>query len=83
MLNGCRLGFYDPIRTHLNSLALHQDLSPSTHTDTATHQSLPINIVSGASSGVIGAMAGSPFFLIKTRLQSYSPFLPVGIKIAD
>lgn len=23
-------------------------------------------------------MLGSPFFLIKTRLQSYSPFLPVG-----
>jgi solute carrier family 25 protein 34/35 len=23
-------------------------------------------------------MAGSPFFLVKTRLQSYSPFLPVG-----
>lgn len=42
------------------------------------YQSLPINIVSGASSGILGAAAGSPFFLVKTRLQSYSPFLPVG-----
>ena len=32
----------------------------------------------GASSGILGAMLGSPFFLVKTRLQSYSPFLPVG-----
>jgi solute carrier family 25 protein 34/35 len=41
-------------------------------------QSLGINMVCGAASGVIGAAAGSPFFLIKTRLQSFSPFLPVG-----
>ena len=33
---------------------------------------------SGAASGILGAAAGSPFFLVKTRLQSYSPFLPVG-----
>ena len=39
---------------------------------------MPINIFCGASSGIIGAAAGSPFFLVKTRLQSYSPFLPVG-----
>ena len=41
-------------------------------------QSLGVNIFSGATSGVLGAAAGSPFFLVKTRLQSYSPFLPVG-----
>lgn len=41
-------------------------------------QSLGINVFSGAASGIIGAAAGSPFFLVKTRLQSFSPFLPVG-----
>ncbi|KAF8465232.1 mitochondrial carrier domain-containing protein, partial [Kalaharituber pfeilii] len=41
-------------------------------------QSPFINLISGASSGVLGAAMGSPFFLVKTRLQSYSPFLPVG-----
>lgn len=41
-------------------------------------QSLGINVFAGASSGVIGAAFGSPFFLVKTRLQSYSPHLPVG-----
>ena len=68
LLNGCRLGFYEPLRATCTNL-IYKD--PNV-------QSLGINIFSGASSGVLGAMAGSPFFLIKTRLQSYSPFLPVG-----
>ncbi|RPA85780.1 mitochondrial carrier [Ascobolus immersus RN42] len=68
MLNGCRLGFYEPIR---GSLASHF------YSD-AKQQALGINVVSGAASGIIGAMIASPFFLVKTRLQSYSPFLPVG-----
>jgi len=68
MLNGCRLGFYEPIRTSLTKLLY----------DDANVQSFGVNIISGASSGVLGAAVGSPFFLLKTRLQSYSPFLPVG-----
>jgi len=68
ILNGCRLGFYEPIRTNLTN-AMYKD---------STVQSLGVNIVSGATSGILGAAAGSPFFLVKTRLQSYSPFLPVG-----
>ena len=67
-LNGCRLGFYEPIRKSLTTAIFN---NPNT-------QSLGVNVFVGASSGVIGAAAGSPFFLIKTRLQSYSPFLPVG-----
>ncbi|KAI9837263.1 MAG: hypothetical protein M1819_000337 [Sarea resinae] len=68
ILNGCRLGFYEPIRTTLTS-AIFKD----SHV-----QSLGVNIFSGATSGILGAAAGSPFFLVKTRLQSYSPSLPVG-----
>lgn len=77
-LNGCRLGFYEPLRLSVNSLVLTR--SPMNTTDPAVRnlQSLPVNIFSGAASGVLGAAAGSPFFLVKTRLQSYSPFLPVG-----
>ncbi|KAI7701261.1 hypothetical protein KC353_g15415 [Hortaea werneckii] len=77
-LNGCRLGSYEPIRTSLNSLILHRDIHHLHDTTSKAHQSLPVNIFSGASSGILGAAAGSPFFLVKTRLQSYSPFLPVG-----
>ena len=68
ILNGCRLGFYEPIR---------KALTTTTFGDSSV-QSLAINIFSGASSGMLGAALGSPFFLVKTRLQSYSPFLPVG-----
>lgn len=68
LLNGCRLGFYEPLRASTTKLFFKD----------ANVQSLGVNIFSGASSGVLGAMAGSPFFLVKTRLQSYSPFLPVG-----
>lgn len=68
VLNGCRLGFYEPIRETITS---------AIYTDSKT-QNLGINIFSGASSGILGAAAGSPFFLVKTRLQSFSPFAPVG-----
>jgi len=68
LLNGCRLGFYEPLRASCTKLVFK---------DTNV-QSLGVNIFSGAASGILGAMAGSPFFLVKTRLQSYSPFLPVG-----
>ena len=68
ILNGCRLGFYEPLRKTATN-AIFKD---------ANVQSLGINIFTGASSGILGAAAGSPFFLVKTRLQSYSPFLPVG-----
>ncbi|MCJ1357074.1 MAG: Mitochondrial oxaloacetate carrier protein [Icmadophila ericetorum] len=68
ILNGCRLGFYEPLRKGTTTLVFKD----------ANVQSLGVNIFSGAASGILGAAAGSPFFLVKTRLQSYSPFLPVG-----
>ncbi|KAF9884603.1 Mitochondrial oxaloacetate carrier protein [Aspergillus nanangensis] len=68
LLNGCRLGFYEPIRKGLTTTVY----------DDPSVQSLGINVFSGATSGIIGAACASPFFLVKTRLQSYSPFLPVG-----
>jgi solute carrier family 25 protein 34/35 len=68
LLNGCRLGFYEPMRNTVATV-LFRD---------GNVQNLGINMFCGAGSGIIGAAAGSPFFLIKTRLQSYSPSLPVG-----
>ncbi|MCJ1462676.1 Mitochondrial oxaloacetate carrier protein [Pseudocyphellaria aurata] len=68
VLNGCRLGFYEPLRKGMTT-AIFKD---------ANVQSLGVNIFSGAASGILGAAAGSPFFLVKTRLQSFSPSLPVG-----
>ncbi|KAK3380375.1 mitochondrial carrier domain-containing protein [Lasiosphaeria ovina] len=68
LLNGCRLGFYEPMRNTLTGLIFRD---PKT-------QSLGVNMFCGAASGILGAAAGSPFFLAKTRLQSFSPFRPVG-----
>jgi solute carrier family 25 protein 34/35 len=68
ILNGCRLGFYEPIRRNGARLVFSDK----------DYQSLGINMFAGASSGILGAFCGSPFFLVKTRLQSFSPFLPVG-----
>ncbi|KAG8420396.1 Mitochondrial oxaloacetate carrier protein [Metarhizium acridum] len=68
LLNGCRLGFYDPMR---------KGLAPCSSTTKMPRTSVS-TCFAVAFSGVIGAAAGSPFFLVKTRLQSYSPFLPVG-----
>ncbi|KAK3313800.1 mitochondrial carrier domain-containing protein [Apodospora peruviana] len=68
LLNGCRLGFYEPMRSTLSHVIFKDEKT----------QSLGINMFCGAASGILGAMAGSPFFLAKTRLQSYSPFLPTG-----
>ncbi|KAK4043267.1 mitochondrial carrier domain-containing protein [Parachaetomium inaequale] len=68
LLNGCRLGFYEPMRNAMSTLIFKDGKT----------QSLGVNMFCGAGSGIMGAAAGSPFFLVKTRLQSYSPFLPVG-----
>jgi len=68
VLNGSRLGFYEPIRFRLNSSLLHDP----------NKQSMSINVVAGATSGVIGAMLGSPLFLIKTRQQAFSSTAPSG-----
>lgn len=70
-LNGSRLGFYEPIRDILNS---------TFYSDRESHkvQNVPINVIAGASSGIIGAIVGSPLFLIKTRIQSYSNAIQLG-----
>lgn len=67
-LNGCRLGFYEPFRHFLNSLV---GLGPD-------DQQFSLNVVAGAGSGIMGAVAGSPFYLVKTRMQSYSPVFKIG-----
>ncbi|PVH79828.1 mitochondrial carrier [Cadophora sp. DSE1049] len=68
LLNGSRIGFYEPIRSKFTSL-LYAD---------AYKQSFGIGVFSGALSGVIGAVLGSPFFLVKTRMQTYSRVAPMG-----
>lgn len=68
LLNGSRLGFYEPFRHALNRMV---GLQPT--------DQMPItSIIAGAGSGAVGAVLGNPLFLIKARMQAYSPALPVG-----
>ncbi|KAI0004194.1 oxaloacetate carrier [Russula compacta] len=68
LLNGSRLGFYEPIRKATNQLV---GLG-------AKEQNPVTSVFAGAASGVVGAVLGNPLFLIKARMQAYSPALPVG-----
>ncbi|KAK7695047.1 hypothetical protein QCA50_002235 [Cerrena zonata] len=68
LLNGSRLGFYEPIRHTINRFV---GLKP-------TDQMPVTSVISGAASGAVGAVLGNPLFMIKARIQAYSPALPVG-----
>ncbi|KAK8850598.1 hypothetical protein IAR55_004517 [Kwoniella newhampshirensis] len=68
LLNGSRLGFYEPIRRGLNK-TIGRDPNEGF---------APTALTAGAVTGCIGAGLGSPLFLVKARIQAYSPALPVG-----
>nr|CCA25283.1 Mitochondrial Carrier (MC) Family putative [Albugo laibachii Nc14] len=59
-MNGPRLGLFEPL----------QQFFGATDPSRATFPIL--NILAGASSGVIGAVFGSPFSIVKTRIQATS-----------
>jgi solute carrier family 25, member 34/35 len=68
LLNGSRLGFYEPFRKAINR-AVGKDVKDVWG---------PGALLAGASSGVVGAMLGNPFFLVKARIQAYSPHVKIG-----
>lgn len=70
-LNGCRLGLYEPIRNATNSLWYGAN-------DSSHIQNIPINVFAGAVSGIAGAILGSPMYLVKTRMQSFSTSIQIG-----
>lgn len=73
-LNGSRLGFYEPSRYYLTKY-----LTPGSFEEGApVPQNTLINVLAGTISGGAGAVIASPFFLIKTRMQSYSKTGAVG-----
>ncbi|AGO10433.1 AaceriABL023Wp [[Ashbya] aceris (nom. inval.)] len=63
LLNGSRLGLYDPLRVALGGCVLG---------DRSAHGSavLAVNAAAGAAAGIIGAVLGSPLQLVKTRMQA-------------
>ncbi|CAA7264785.1 unnamed protein product [Cyclocybe aegerita] len=68
LLNGSRLGFYEPFRRTFNNWI-----------GRPVDEQIPFtSVLAGATSGAVGASLGNPLFLIKARMQAYSPALPVG-----
>jgi solute carrier family 25 protein 34/35 len=65
LMNGTRFMVYEPTRLFLKSTSL-------------TSSTLLCNASAGAIAGGIAALIGTPFNLIKTRLQSYSPHFSTG-----
>lgn len=60
LMNGSRLGFYEPIQRSIrNHVQIDADSSV-------------LKMLSGALSGMIGATLGNPMYLVKNRLQSQS-----------
>ncbi|KAG0049837.1 Mitochondrial oxaloacetate carrier protein, partial [Linnemannia elongata] len=66
LMNGTRLGLYDPIKYQIHHLLKTDPAKPS----------YLVNIVAGGTSGVLSAFLASPLFLVKTRLQSYTSHEP-------
>ena len=58
MMNGTRLGAYEPLKR--------------LYTNNGEHKEMWRSVAAGSTSGVLGAVSGSPFFLIKVRLQVQS-----------
>ncbi|KAJ2601139.1 Mitochondrial oxaloacetate carrier protein [Coemansia sp. RSA 1722] len=73
MLNGTRLGFYEPVKNILYSVF-------TGHSSDGQKQVIPLNVAAGGLCGMAGAALGSPFFLVKTRMQSASDFAAVGFQ---
>ncbi|KAF9126939.1 Mitochondrial oxaloacetate carrier protein [Linnemannia schmuckeri] len=66
LMNGTRLGLYDPIKYQIHHLLRTDPAKPS----------YLVNIVAGGTGGVLSALLASPLFLVKTRLQSYTSHEP-------
>ena len=66
-MNGVRFSLYDPLKGYLQA-----GLSFFTSLDSERQSPMfGINVASGFLSGALGAFFGSPFYLLKVRLQSY------------
>jgi hypothetical protein len=59
LVNGARLGFYEPLRRSSNTVL---GINPE-------EQNAFTSVLAGASSGVIGSVMANPLFLVKARMQ--------------
>ncbi|KAJ1916808.1 Mitochondrial oxaloacetate carrier protein, partial [Tieghemiomyces parasiticus] len=72
-LNGTRLGLYTPTKDFFT-----RHLTEATAAGEVPRNRTAVNVLSGMVAGIAGACVGSPLYLIKTRMQSYSTAAGVG-----
>ncbi|KAI8930109.1 mitochondrial carrier domain-containing protein [Entophlyctis helioformis] len=79
LLNGTRLGLYDPLKLAIQN-GIDRVAGSGVAGSAGYKPAAPVvaMVLSGAASGTLGAMIASPLFLIKTRMQSYTTSLAVG-----
>ncbi|KAI9331616.1 mitochondrial carrier domain-containing protein [Obelidium mucronatum] len=75
LMNGTRLGFYEPMRDIV--MVSVDTLAGKGVGSTGVGKALCM-VFSGAGCGILGAAIASPLYLVKTRMQSYSPNNAVG-----
>lgn len=68
-LNGCRIGLYEPSRYYITKYLYPSHFHEEMH---LILQNLVVNVLAGFVSGLAGAVLANPFFLIKTRMQSFN-----------
>lgn len=77
-MNGTRLGLYEPLKRLVTRVAEGEAASASSDARLGAHLAAhraPVflhNVIAAAGSGCIAAFIGSPFFLVKVRLQVQS-----------
>ena len=71
IMNGVRFGGYEHVKRYVTQI-----VSPESFKEGRPH--FFSNVISWAMSGMTGAAIGSPWFMVKTRLQSQSAQLAVG-----
>nr|KAJ3422580.1 Mitochondrial oxaloacetate carrier protein [Polyrhizophydium stewartii] len=72
LLNGTRLGMYEPLK-HTLQASMDSVAAWVRGVDRIDGHAAPFvaMIASGATTGIIGSFIASPLFLVKTRMQSY------------
>ncbi|KAJ3015456.1 UNVERIFIED_CONTAM: Mitochondrial oxaloacetate carrier protein [Siphonaria sp. JEL0065] len=75
LMNGTRLGFYEPVR---DIVIGGVDAIAGKGVGSTGFGKAICMVSAGAGCGVLGAAIASPLYLVKTRMQSYSPNNAVG-----
>lgn len=66
VMNGTRLGSYEPLKRAYSDVTGYSS------------QNILIGMLAGMTAGAVGSVIANPFYIAKTRTQSYSPMHPVG-----